>query len=230
MTPKEPGSGRLAEVPDPQPRDGEVLVQVDQVGLDGTDAEILEGQYGEAPSGDDYLIIGHESLGRVAKVSAGVEGLSLGDWVVAIVRRPDPVPCRNCAAGEWDMCLNGQYTERGIKGRHGFLAEFYTESPDFLVEIPAEISAVAVLLEPLTIVEKAIEQIKRIQSRLVWQPERAVVLGAGPIGLLAGMLLSLEKIEVHFYDATERGIKSDLAEATGAISAGTATRKSGDSL
>lgn len=216
VTPKKPGSGRLAEVPDPQPRDGEVLVQVHQVGLDGTDAEILQGQYGEAPPDDDYLIIGHESLGRVEKVTGAAEGLSLGDWVVAIVRRPDPVPCRNCAAGEWDMCLNGQYTERGIKGRHGFLAEFYTESPDFLVTVPAEIAPVAVLLEPLTIVEKAIEQIKRIQSRLVWQPERAVVLGAGPIGLLAGMLLSLEGIQVHFYDATERGIKSDLAESAGA--------------
>ena len=216
VTPMQPGSGRLAEVPDPQPRDGEVLVQVQQVGLDGTDAEILAGQYGEAPPGDDYLIIGHESLGRVEKIMGSATGLSPGDRVVAIVRRPDPVPCRNCAAGEWDMCLNGQYTERGIKGRHGFLAEFYTESPDFLVTVPAEIAPVAVLLEPLSIVEKAIEQMDRIQSRLVWQPERAVVLGAGPIGLLAGMLLRLEEIEVHFYDASERGIKSDLAEATGA--------------
>ncbi len=216
VTPMRPGSGRLAEVPDPQLRKGEVLVRVHEVGLDGTDAEILEGQYGEAPPGDDYLIIGHECLGRVERVMGSATGLSPGDRVVAIVRRPDPVPCRNCAAGEWDMCLNGQYTERGIKGRHGFLAELYTESPDFLVVVPAEIAPVAVLLEPLSVVEKAIEQIKRIQSRLVWQPERAVVLGAGPIGLLAGMLFGLAGIEVHFYDAAERGIKSDLAEATGA--------------
>jgi len=216
VTPKQAGSGRLVDVPDPQPKDGEVLVQVHQVGLDGTDAEILEGQYGEAPPGDDYLIIGHESLGRVAKVTDGTDGLSLGDWVVAIVRRPDPVPCRNCAADEWDMCLNGQYTEHGIKGLHGFLAELYTEAPDFLVKIPTEVSGVAVLLEPLTIVEKAVEQIKRIQSRLVWQPERAVVLGAGPIGLLAGMLLGLEGLEVYFYDAAKPELKRDLAEATGA--------------
>ena len=87
VTPREPSSGRLAEVPDPQPRDGEVLVQVHQVGLDGTDAEILQGQYGEAPPGDDYLIIGHESLGRVEKVMGGATGLSPGDRVVAIVRR-----------------------------------------------------------------------------------------------------------------------------------------------
>ncbi|MCH8919830.1 MAG: alcohol dehydrogenase catalytic domain-containing protein [Chloroflexi bacterium] len=168
VTPTQPGSGRLAEVPDPQLREGEVLVRVHEVGLDGTDDEILQGQFGEAPPDDDYLIIGHESLGRVEKVMGSATGLSPGDRVVAIVRRPDPVPCRNCAAGEWDMCLNGQYTERGIKGRHGFLAEFYTESPDFLVTVPAEIAPVAVLLEPLSIVEKAIEQIKRIQSRLVW--------------------------------------------------------------
>ena len=216
VTPRKAGSGRLAEVPDPQPRDGQVLVQVHQVGLDGTDAEILQGRYGEAPPGDDYLIIGHESLGRVAEVPSGVEGLSPGDWVVAIVRRPDPAPCRNCAAGEWDMCLNGRYTERGIKGQHGFLAEFYAESPDFLVQVPAEISQVAVLLEPLTIVEKAVEQVKRIQSRMVWRPERALVLGAGPVGLLAAMLLKLEGVDVYLYDAAEPGLKRDLAQAFGA--------------
>jgi threonine dehydrogenase-like Zn-dependent dehydrogenase len=216
VTPRQAGSGRLAEVPDPQPQQGEVLVRVHEVGLDGTDIEILEGLYGEAPPGEDYLIIGHESLGRVQKVADGVEGLSPGDWVVAIVRRPDPVPCRNCAADEWDMCLNGQYTERGIKGRHGFLAEFYVETSKFLVRVPKELSAFAVLLEPLSIVEKAVEQIKRIQSRMVWQPQRAMVLGAGPIGLLAGMVLRLEDIEVHIYNRSEQKIKRDLTESIGA--------------
>ena len=230
VTPEKPGGLRLEEVLDPQPRDGEVLVQVHQVGLDGTDAEIMQGQYGEAPPGDDYLIIGHESLGRVTEATSGVEGLSTGDWVVPIVRRPDPVPCRNCAAGEWDMCLNGQYTERGIKGRHGFLAEFYTEAPNYLVKVPEEISDVAVLFEPLSIVEKAVEQIKRIQSRLVWQPERAVVLGAGSIGLLAGMLLRLEGLEVHFYDASEPGLKRDLANVMGANYIWSAEHKLGHEL
>ncbi len=216
VTPKQAGSGRLAEVPDPTPSEGEALVKVHQVGLDGTDAEILGGEYGEAPSGDDYLIIGHESLGRVVDAPAGANGLQPGDWVVAIVRRPDPVPCRNCAADEWDMCLNGQYTERGIKGRHGFLAEYYAETPKFLVKVPDEIAPAAVLLEPLTIAEKAVDQIRRIQSRLVWQPERALVLGAGPVGLLAGLVLRLEGMEVSFYDRAEGGIKRDLATAMGA--------------
>jgi len=216
VTPREGGSGRLAEVPDPQPQKGEALVRVHEVGLDGTDLEILEGQYGEAPPGEDYLIIGHESLGRVQEVADGAEGLSPGDWVVAIVRRPDPVPCRNCAADEWDMCLTGEYTERGIKGLHGFLAEFYVEAPKFLVRAPEELRAFAVLLEPLSIVEKAVEQIKRIESRMVWQPERAIVLGAGAIGLLAGMVLRLEGIEVHIYNRSEQKMKRDATESMGA--------------
>jgi threonine dehydrogenase-like Zn-dependent dehydrogenase len=216
VTPGQEGTGRLTEVPDPQPKQGEALVWVREVGLDGTDIEILEGQYGDAPPGEDYLIIGHESLGQVQEVADGAEGLSAGDWVVAIVRRPDPVPCRNCAADEWDMCLNGQYTERGIKGRHGFLAEFYAEAPKFLVRVPEELSAFAVLLEPLSIVEKAVEQVKRIQSRMVWQPQRAMVLGAGAIGLLAGMLLRLEDVEVHIYNRSEQKIKRDLTESIGA--------------
>jgi len=192
VTPKEPSSGRLTEVPDPQLREGDVLVRVHQVALDGTDAEILAGEYGEAPPGDDYLIIGHESLGRVEGMTQGAEDLAPGEWVVAMVRRPDPAPCRNCAAGEWDMCLNGQYTERGIKGRHGFLAEYYAETPNFLVKVPRELATFAVLLEPLSIVEKAVEQMKRIQSRLVWQPERAVVLGAGPPPMAGQSEMTLE--------------------------------------
>src|SRR5439155_312761 len=188
VAPGQAGSGRLQEVPDPTRRSGEVLVRVHEIGIDGTDAESLEGQYGEAPPGDDYLIIGHESLGRVETVTDGAEDLAPGDWVVAMVRRPDPVPCRNCAAGEWDMCLNGLYTERGIKGLHGFLAEYYVEQPRYLVKLPGELAAVGVLLEPLTIAEKAVDQIQRIQSRLVWEPKRAVILRSGPVGLPAGSL------------------------------------------
>ncbi len=216
VTPKEAGSGRLQIVPDPEAGAGEALVRVHQVGLDGTDAEILAGEYGEAPPGDDYLTIGHESLGRVEAVGRAADGLAPGDWVVAIVRRPDPAPCRNCAVDEWDMCMNGGYTERGIKGLHGFLSEYYTEIPKYLVKIPPELAPFGVLLEPLTIAEKAWNQIQRIQSRLVWKPERAVVLGAGPVGLLAATALRLEGLEVHVYDAAEPGLKSELASAIGA--------------
>ncbi len=216
VTPKQANSGRFQEVPNPVPKPGEVLVRVQEVGIDGTDAEILEGQYGEAPPGEDYLIIGHESLGQAETVTHGVEDLGPGDWVVAMVRRPDPIPCRNCAAGEWDMCLNGLYTERGIKGAHGFLADYYVEEPRYLVKLQDDLARVGVLLEPLTIAEKALDQIDRIQSRLVWEPERTVVLGAGPVGLLAALLLRLQDLEVHVYDRTGPGLKSELVEAMGA--------------
>ena len=114
------------------------------------------------------------------------------------------------------MCLNGEYTERGIKRRHGYMAEYYSEEPKYLLKIPEKLLEVAVLLEPLTIVEKALEQIKRIQARLIWQPERAMVLGAGPVGLLGGLLLRLEGLEVHFYDASDAPLKPQLAAAMGA--------------
>ena len=216
VTPLQAGSGRVTEVPDPEMEAGEVLVRVRQVGICGTDHEILNGQYGTAPEGDDYLIIGHESLGQVEEVGANVKDFSPGDWVVAMVRRPDPVPCRNCAANEWDMCLNGLFLERGINGRHGYLAELYAEQPRFLVKVPERVASFAVLLEPMTVVEKAVDQIWKIQSRLFWEPERAIVLGAGTIGLLAGALLRLRGIDVYFYNRAEKGAKSDIAEAIGA--------------
>lgn len=214
VTPRREGSGRLADVREPSRTPGMALVQVIAVGVDGTDRELLRGEYGDAPPGDDDLIIGHESLGRVLEAPSG--GPRPGDLVVAIVRRPDPEPCLNCAAGEWDMCLNGRYTERGIKGAHGFLAERYAEDPLYLVTLPERLARIGMLLEPLTVVEKAVEQIKRIQSRLVWEPRRAVVLGAGSIGTLATLLLRLDGLDVHLYSRGDGGAGRRLTEAAGA--------------
>lgn len=214
VTPRREGSGRLAEVPEPSRAAGLALVQVIAVGVDGTDRELLRGEYGDAPPGDDELIIGHESLGRVADAPPGT--LRRDELVVAIVRRPDPVPCVNCAAGEWDMCLNGRYTERGIKGAHGFLAERYVEEPRYLVALPESLAEVGMLLEPLTVVEKAIEQTKRIQARMVWAPRRALVLGAGSIGTLAALLLRLEGLDVWLYSRSDGGRGRELAERAGA--------------
>ncbi len=126
ITPGEQGSDRLVDLPDPVPGDGELLVEVLAVGVDGTDDELVAGEYGEAPSGEEHLVIGHESVGRVREPAGD---LPAGQLVAAIVRRPDPVPCLNCAHAEWDYCLNGRYTERGIKARHGFLAESLRSTP-----------------------------------------------------------------------------------------------------
>jgi len=213
VTPGQADSDRYAEVPDPVPAPGEVLVEVLAVGVDGTDDEIARGEYGEAPAGDDYLIIGHESLGRLTEPA---DGLVAGSLVAAIVRRPDPVPCLNCARDEWDMCLNGRYTERGIKGRHGYLAEYYTEAPKYLVSVPDALAKIGMLVEPTSIAAKALDQIWRIQARMAWEPRCAVVTGAGPVGLLAAAALRLRGLDVYVYDRAASGPKVDLVTALGA--------------
>jgi threonine dehydrogenase-like Zn-dependent dehydrogenase len=216
VTPGQAGSGRLAEVPTPEPVGTEVLVRTIEVGVCGTDVEILNGDYGEAPPGDDYLILGHENFGQVVQAPADGD-LHEGDHVVCVVRRPDPVPCPSCAAGEFDMCSNGLYTERGIKGRHGFMSEYFTEVPEYLVKLPAHLVGIGVLIEPLTVVEKGIQQAIEIQRRLVWQLREAVVTGAGPIGLMATFLLRSMGIDVWTVDIVERDSnRAKMVEACGA--------------
>jgi len=197
VTPKQPGSARQVELPIPTTTRDTALMRVLEVGIDGTDTEINNGLYGEAPPGSDFLVIGHEALGVVEAVGEGVSGFMPGDLVVSTVRRPDD--CPNCQAGESDMCLLGRYTERGIKGAHGYMGEYYSETPAFMVKIPPALRPFAVLLEPLSIVEKATFQAWKIQERMLWEPKRAVVLGAGPIGILGTILLRLRGLEVHVY-------------------------------
>jgi threonine dehydrogenase-like Zn-dependent dehydrogenase len=197
VTPLQPGSARQVELPTPTTASGMAVMRVLEVGIDGTDTEINQGLYGEPPPGSSFLVIGHEALSVVEAVGEGVSGFAPGDLVVSTVRRPDD--CPNCRAGESDMCLLGNYTERGIKGAHGYMGEYYSETPAFMVKIPPALRPFAVLLEPLSIVEKATYQAWKIQERMVWQPARAVVLGAGPIGILCTILLRLRGLEVHVY-------------------------------
>ena len=197
VTPMRAGSARRVELPVPTASRDTALMRVLEVGIDGTDTEINSGLYGEAPPGSDFLVIGHEALSMVEAVGEGVSGFTRGDLVVSTVRRPDN--CPNCQAGECDMCLFGRYTERGIRGAHGYMGEYYVETPTFMVKIPPDLRPFAVLLEPLSIVEKATSQAWKIQERMLWEPKRAVVLGAGPIGILATILLRLRGLDVHVY-------------------------------
>ena len=139
-----------------------------------------------------------------------------GDLVVAIVRRPDPVPCPNCAIGEWDMCRNGQYTEWGIKEHHGYARERYRITADFLVKVDRRLDQLGVLLEPTTVVAKAWDHIERIGARARWQPATALITGAGPIGLLAALLGVQRGLQVHVLDRAVDGLKPDLVAALGA--------------
>jgi threonine dehydrogenase-like Zn-dependent dehydrogenase len=208
-------SARLEDLPDPPDDPAMLLVDAVAIGVCGTDLEILRGEYGEPPPGHERLILGHENLGRVRRAPEG-SGFSPGELVVGVVRRPDPVPCPSCAAGEWDMCRNGRYTERGISGRDGYAAERYLLEPAFAVPVPAALGDLAVLVEPTTIVAKAWEQIDRIGARAVWTPRRVLVTGAGPIGLLAALLGRLRDLEVHVLDRVSDGPKPGLVAAIGA--------------
>ncbi len=215
VIPMEKDSAQLSDVDDPPEADGPVLVETIAVGICGTDIEILSGQYGWAPPGRERLVLGHESLGRVLEAPAGAP-VAEGDLVVGIVRRPDPVPCTNCAVGEWDFCRNGQYTERGIKQHDGYLSERYRITPDYLVKVDPSLGILGVLLEPTSVVAKAWEQVNRIGGRAHWNPTRAVVTGAGPIGLLAAMIGVQRGLEVHVIDQMTDGPKPDLVRRLGA--------------
>jgi threonine dehydrogenase-like Zn-dependent dehydrogenase len=210
-----PNSSRLETVDAPLPADGAILVRTLALGVCGTDREILSGEYGWAPPGQHRLIIGHESLG-VVEQSPADGGLTAGDLVVGIVRRPDPVPCRACAAGEWDMCRNGRYTERGIKERHGYGAEQFRVEPEFAVKIDPALGQLGVLLEPASIVAKAWDHTWRIGERSKsWRPQSLLVTGAGPIGLLAALMGAQRGLDVHVLERSDQETKADLVRKLG---------------
>lgn len=208
----------IIDIPDPQMEDHDVMVKVVRVGVCGTDMEINRGEYGTAPPGSDHLVIGHEAFGQVMEVGPQVKGFARGDHVVSSVRREcSHEHCLPCRSDENDMCVTGDYTERGIKSRHGFLSEYYVERQQRLTKIPTEIENLGVFLEPFSIVEKAVCQTFKIQERLPWKIDNAVVLGAGTIGLLAAMLLRLQGINTYVLDRSDReGFKSGLLASIGA--------------
>jgi len=208
-------SAALEEMPEPGPDEGAILVDGVALGICGTDAEIVHGDYGEAPPGAERLILGHESLGRVREAPDG-SGFAPGDLVVGIVRRPDPVPCRSCAAGEWDFCRNGLYTERGIKALHGYGSERWRIEPEFAVRLDPGLGALGVLMEPTTVVAKAWEQIDRVLTRATIEPERVLITGAGPIGLLAALLARQRGYAVTVLDLATEGPKPALVGDLGA--------------
>jgi glucose 1-dehydrogenase len=207
VIPGRPDSAELTELPEPEARDGELLVEPLYLGVCGTDREILEGAHGEPPPGKERLVLGHELLGRVKDSDR---------LVAAIVRRPDPVPCACCAKGEWDMCRNGRYTERGIKELDGYGAELVSIEEDFTIPIPDELGRLGVLTEPSSILAKAWEQIDRIATRACSVHEHVLVTGAGPIGLLAALMGVQRELDVHVLDRATEGVKPETVSALGA--------------
>jgi glucose 1-dehydrogenase len=205
----------VTEVPDPIPHEGDLLVDAIAVGVCGTDKEIARGEYGWAPPGSQRLVLGHESFGRVRTAPEG-SGFSAGDLVVGVVRRPDPVPCGACAHGEFDMCRNGQYTERGIKQIDGYASEQWTVEAEYAVHLDDRLADVGMLMEPTTIVAKAWEQVERIGARAWFEPKTVLVTGGGPVGLLAALLGSQRGLDVHVLDQVSKGPKPQLVHGIGA--------------
>jgi glucose 1-dehydrogenase len=214
VIPGQPRSAAATEVPDPPLSDGPILVQGLLAGICGTDAELIRG-FGEPPPGHERLVLGHESLGRVLEAPPD-SGFAPGDLITGIVRRPDPVPCPACAAGDWDFCTNGRYTERGITRRDGYGAQRWRVEPEFAVIIPERLGERGVLTEPASVVAKAWEQAERIAARAPRADQPALIVGAGPIGLLAALLGVQRGYQVHVLDQMPDGPKPALATALGA--------------
>src|SRR5207253_2994552 len=218
--PGKPNSVHLAELKKPSleeiPNGRGVLVKVLRVGVDGTDKEINAAEYGAAPSGYDFLVIGHEGFGRVEAIGPSVTELKPGDYVVATVRRPGQSIYD--LIGTNDMTTDNVYYERGINLRHGFLTEYYVDDVEYIVKVPQGLKHVGVLLEPFTVVEKGIHQAYEIQRRLrVWHPRKAAVMGAGTIGLLATLVLRLRGLDVTTFALTPKPyLNADLIEELGA--------------
>jgi len=206
VRPLQPRSARVIELPRPEPRDHEALIEVLEVGICGTDAEINDGLYGAAPPGEEFLILGHEILGR----------LENGELVVPMVRRGCST-CSHCRRGEQDMCDSGSFCERGIKGVHGGVCSHITEDPSMLIPVPPSARSYAVLLEPMSVVAKGLRHSLRIQERFRWEPHRALVVGAGPIGLLA--TLSLRAMGWEVVTAARKPAKSAKAAIVDAAGA-----------
>jgi len=207
----------LIEIDEPSiSASNDIKIKILDVGLCGTDREICGFEYGTPPKGDDYLVIGHESIGEVVEVGTSVTSFKVGDIVVPTVRRGCPENCVSCANNESDMCFTGNFTERGINGRHGFMAEYIIEEEKNLIRIPTEIRSYGVLLEPLTITEKALIQLDSIQRRLRWECvlkkgtyhygcRRALVLGAGPVGILAALAFANRGFHTSIFSRVKEG-------------------------
>jgi threonine dehydrogenase-like Zn-dependent dehydrogenase len=196
---------KVVETPDPsgplQPK--QVLLRTLEVGICGTDREIARFEYGKPPPGKDRLVLGHESMARVESVGSAVRRLKPGMLAIPTVRRPcDDPTCGACRAGIPDFCITGAFRERGIKEADGFLTELFVEDEGNLIHLPDSLSEVGVLVEPLSIAAKAAPQIEAIQERMPWHerdPHRALVLGAGAVGLLGAMMLASNDFDVYVY-------------------------------
>jgi len=220
------------DIPRPSVRQSDdVLVKVKQVGLDGTDFGIVRQGAPDIAQDRDRLVLGHEMIGVVEEIGAGVTSVAPGDPVALTVRRGCGI-CHPCLHNQSDMCMTGLFTERGIHKIDGFLTEYVVDQEQYVVRVPSELIRLAVFTEPLSIAEKAIEQIRIIQSRLPWScshPEHtfmspewggcktALVVGAGPLGLLAAAVIVMAGASTFVADIVpDDSVKAQFVSRMGA--------------
>lgn len=232
VRPGTPDSVHLREIDPPSldavPNGRGVLVRTLQIGVDATDAEINEALYGNAPEGDDYLVIGHEAFGVVEAVGSAVTNLQPGDLVSCTVRRPGGSIYDDI--GRNDITSEETYYERGINLRHGYLTEKFVDDVEFMVKVPQELAHLGVLSEPASVVAKGLEQAFLAQQRLqVWRPKVAFITGSGQIGLLAAMMCRLRNMDTYVFARTPNpGLKEEICNGYGAKYISTSERSMAD--
>jgi glucose 1-dehydrogenase len=215
IVPGRPETAGVIDLPEPPAPDGSVLARTLLIGMCGTDREIAADGYGVPPPGEERLVLGHESLAEVIEAPEG-SGFAPGDLIAGVVRRPDPLPCPACAADEWDMCQTGDFVELGIKERHGYGSERFRLDPRFAVRLEPGLGDLGVLLEPTSVLAKALEHAERIGARAWFDPRVALITGAGPIGLLAALLARQRGLDTHVVDLVTEGAKPRLVADLGA--------------
>ena len=212
-----PGKGNLKIIDTDEPQirfPDDIKLKVLQVGICGTDREEVEGGRADAPSNEDHLVIGHEMFGKVVDTGKNVSKVKKGDYALFIVRRGCG-KCYPCLNGRSDMCYTGQYKERGIKGLHGYQAEFVVDSEKYIVKVPDEIANLGVLTEPMSVIEKAIDDSLLLQEARIpgakasaWlEGRKALVAGLGPVGLLSAVSLRLKNAKVYGLDIVDENSK-----------------------
>ena len=216
LKPKQAETLDLIDLEKPRISQDEVLIKTLSTSIDRTDLDIYVGLYGKEPEGEDRLIIGHEAVGKVIEVGKNIIGFKAGDFVVPTVRRTCG-DCDICVADEPDMCRRDDYKERGIVKAHGFMSEYFKDAPENLVKIPKELVSVGSLIEPMSVAQKAVSSIYKIQKRFSWRPESALVLGAGSLGLLSAVILARYGLQTFAYDiVSENSVKAQIAKMSGA--------------
>jgi len=212
---------RIATRPEPaKPRGAEVLLRPIDVGICGTDREIYAFEHGAPPPGSSELVLGHETFAEIVELGPEATTVRSGALVAPMVRRPcTNTKCAACRVERSEYCATGEFSERGIVHADGFMSELVLEDERYLVPVPAVLADVAVLVEPLSVVAKAADELAALHARFGFDipRPRGLVLGAGPVGLLGAMTFRADDIDTYVFSREdEDSPRAELIRSLGA--------------